>query len=411
MMIHETGHSVIGMTDTSDLRGIAGLVLPRDLNYRLETVMSFASGPGTTVGDNLPGPNVEDIWPTTPMVLDIETAQYVYGANMSYRAGDDTYHFSDADTYYETIWDAGGTDTFSIAGNQKDGFIDLRPGQYSDVGTVVHATDGNVTIPLTKTVGIAYGAIIENATGGSGNDTIIGNDADNLLSGGGGNDSIDGGSGVNTASYSGNMAQYSISTHSNGTISVADNVAGRDGTDTLKNTQLLHFADLTIASLVNQKDTVAAAAEIFQLMSGKVVDEPSINNAIGVLSTITVGLTTAAAWDAMGASLADSSFAPQFSAQLKGLDVDSFINRVTTMVFGSPTDSGALHNEYAIFKDYYAAAPDQTDPTGEVRARGSFVADMLHEASDIAFGQYYAAGQSFMSAFANGTAHFDASLF
>ncbi|MBC7136261.1 MAG: M10 family metallopeptidase C-terminal domain-containing protein, partial [Oceanibaculum nanhaiense] len=37
---------------------------------------------------------------------------------------------------------------------------------------------------------IAYGVTIENATGGSGNDTITGNDADNAITGGGGSDSI-----------------------------------------------------------------------------------------------------------------------------------------------------------------------------------------------------------------------------
>ncbi len=40
--------------------------------------------------------------------------QQKYGANMTYHAGNDTYHIPDvneAGTYYSCIWDAGGTDT------------------------------------------------------------------------------------------------------------------------------------------------------------------------------------------------------------------------------------------------------------------------------------------------------------
>jgi Ca2+-binding RTX toxin-like protein len=48
---------------------------------------------------------------------------------------------------------------------------------------------------LTDNVGIAYGAIIENAIGGSGADTIVGNSADNVLRGNAGNDLIGAGAG------------------------------------------------------------------------------------------------------------------------------------------------------------------------------------------------------------------------
>lgn len=57
---------------------------------------------------------------------------------------------------------------------------------------------------LTDNVGIAYGATIENAVGGSGNDSILGNAANNVLTGnaghdltaaGLGNDTLDGGVG------------------------------------------------------------------------------------------------------------------------------------------------------------------------------------------------------------------------
>ncbi len=49
---------------------------------------------------------------------------------------------------------------------------------------------------LVDNVGIAYGAVIENAVGGSGNDIIIGNSASNRLIGNAGNDVMSGGDGI-----------------------------------------------------------------------------------------------------------------------------------------------------------------------------------------------------------------------
>ena len=46
---------------------------------------------------------------------------------------------------------------------------------------------------LTDNVGIAYGAAIENATGGKGNDLVIGNGLDNVLKGNEGDDGLTGG--------------------------------------------------------------------------------------------------------------------------------------------------------------------------------------------------------------------------
>ena len=69
------------------------------------------------------------------------------------------------------IWDAGGIDRIDASGWNTDQVIDLGEGAMSSVGH------------LTRNVAIAYGATIEQATGGGGNDLLIGNDADNLLTG------------------------------------------------------------------------------------------------------------------------------------------------------------------------------------------------------------------------------------
>ena len=58
---------------------------------------------------------------------------------------------------------------------------------------------------------IAHGVVIENAIGGAGADTIIGNDADNFIIGGGGKDTIDCGAGNDTLSYQTAAAGVTVS--------------------------------------------------------------------------------------------------------------------------------------------------------------------------------------------------------
>lgn len=178
----------------------------------------------------------------TPMVHDIYAAQQMYGADMTTRTGDTTYGFNatadtagrDAFNFDLTpapvmaIWDAGGIDTLDASGYTTNQVIDLTPGSMSSIGGVTMADAPTLAqvnanraaagyAPLSQAsydarmaalaanpdagllvdnVGIAYGTIIENAVGGSGNDIIIGNDASNRLIGNGGNDVMSGGDGL-----------------------------------------------------------------------------------------------------------------------------------------------------------------------------------------------------------------------
>ena len=68
--------------------------------------------------------------------------------------------------------------------------------------------------------------------GGGGNDNLIGGQDDDELDGGGGND---------TATFSGDAADYDVTVLPDGRIQVSDNVPGRDGTDTLENIEQLDF--------------------------------------------------------------------------------------------------------------------------------------------------------------------------
>ncbi len=132
----------------------------------------------------------------TPMIADIAAMSVLYGLSTTTRAGATTYGFnSNAGDVYNaslyptiayTVFDSGGIDTLDYSGFSQNQRIDLTPGQFSNIG----GRTGNVIIAL--------GTQIENAIGGSGNDTLIGNGAANVLQGGSGNDVLLGGAGADT---------------------------------------------------------------------------------------------------------------------------------------------------------------------------------------------------------------------
>ncbi|MGB5975243.1 MAG: M10 family metallopeptidase C-terminal domain-containing protein, partial [Nodosilinea sp.] len=168
----------------------------------------------------------------TPMALDIAAIQSLYGANMSYNTGDDVYVLPDsniAGTFYSAIWDAGGIDAISALTATDDVIINLNdaPLVGKNAGGYVSAVEdvyGGFTI--------ANGVDIEVAVGGSGDDTLVGNEVDNLLYGLGGSDSLYGGSGDDLLNgYGGTSGEYDILS-GDYSYSEPDKEARLDGADT-----------------------------------------------------------------------------------------------------------------------------------------------------------------------------------
>ena len=240
-LIHEMGHA-LGLKHPFE----GTPVLPAALDSKLYTVMAYNIPTHSlyTSDANLPATIIA---PETPMVLDIAAIQYLYGANTTYHTGNDTYLFSPTRPFMQTIWDAGGTDTVSASTFTLPCLIDLNQGHYSSLKFPPPAD--YISFQLydgTENLAIAYGCVIENATGGSASDTLIGNSSNNTFFGGGGNDSIDGGTGTDTASFSGNRANYTVAKTASGwTISSVGSLG--EGTDTLANVERLKFADSTVA--------------------------------------------------------------------------------------------------------------------------------------------------------------------
>jgi len=164
-----------------------------NLNQGVFTTMTYNDG-WRTSGFGGPPSNLVG-GQATPMALDIALMQQRYGVNPTTGSGNTAYTLALTNSAYRSIWDVGGTDTISYAGS-GNATIDLR------AATLLNAVGGGGYVSFVQGVHggwtIANGVVIENATGGSGNDTLIGNDASNILTGGAGVDNMSGGLGDDT---------------------------------------------------------------------------------------------------------------------------------------------------------------------------------------------------------------------
>ncbi len=136
--------------------------------------------------------NSAAVSPKTLLLYDVAALQLLYGANTTYKTGNDTYSWdADVDPFM-TIWDVDGTDTIDVSNQTQVQTIDLRAGYFSSLGAVkIGYTDGTTTTHAPKdNVSIAYGTVIEKAIGSNQNDTIIGNSVANVLTGNAGNDNF-----------------------------------------------------------------------------------------------------------------------------------------------------------------------------------------------------------------------------
>ncbi|MBB4040042.1 serralysin [Microvirga flocculans] len=182
-LLHEVGHA-LGLKHPFETSSYNSTRFDDRYDHYAMTVMSYTAASWSDSA-------WPDFFPTTPMYLDMLAIQHLYGRDTKTRVGNTTYTFSSGQKYWETIYDAGGTDTIVYKG-LVGSVIDLRQGRFSSVGDAITFDDGR---SMRNTVCIGPSVVIEHATGGSGSDTLIGNDAHNTLKGNSGADTLKGGAG------------------------------------------------------------------------------------------------------------------------------------------------------------------------------------------------------------------------
>ena len=258
-VVHEIGHA-LGLKHPFNTSPSNTQTLQTFLDSRSFTVMSYSADPG----DDTTKFSYE---PTTPMVLDIQAIQYLYGRNTSYQSGNTPWSYSGSSKYHQTIWDAGGNDTISYTAT-VGGLIDLRAGiDYgSRLGTPVFVQNSSGTnLYAVNNIWIAYGVTIENATGGSGADLLQGNEVANLLQGQGGNDTIYGAE-ANDNLVGGDGADSLSGDSGNDSLNGGggdDFLSGGSGTDTLSGStgNDTYVVDNAADIIIESSDTVAGGVD------------------------------------------------------------------------------------------------------------------------------------------------------
>lgn len=303
--------------------------------------------------------------PQTPMPSDVLAIQAIYGASTTTRSDATVYGFNSTvsgaiGAIFDfarnpqpilTIFDSGGLDTLDLSGWSTPSRIDLRPGSFSSGGG------------MRQNIAIAEGTWVESASGGAGDDVIVGNDlsnwlrgrdgddeifggaGDDRLDGGSGNDRLDGGPGIDTAQLLLTQADFVITPTASGAT-----LASALGTVVTTSIELFEFADgiRTLFELV-QPDRQAP-----RLLSVSPAD------------------------DATGVA-ADAPFVLRFDEAVKpGSGVISLFDASGTLLRSVPTSDAALRFEGSTVT--WALAPARTAGAYSVMVSPGAVVDLAGNA-------------------------------
>ena len=251
---HEIGHA-LGLKHGHETGGVSNVFMDYDrdsMEFSVMTYRSYVGAPTDYYRNETWG------YAQSLMMYDIAAIQQMYGANFDTNSGNTTYTFSTTtgemfvngvgvgtpgdNRIFRTIWDGNGIDTYNFSNYTTNLTIDLTPGGWSDLDSdgifqKAYLGDGNYARGHVFNA-LQYNgdsrSLIENAVGGSGNDTIFGNNtANNLwglngndyllgeggndyLLGEGGNDTLTGGGGNDSLAGYSNGTEYDVLTGGTG---------------------------------------------------------------------------------------------------------------------------------------------------------------------------------------------------
>ena len=222
-LVHEIGHA-LGLKHPGPYNAAGGKTpgpyLPKGEDNTRYSLMSYNTPSDATVAEStdLGGGKyslaMKGVQASTYQMDDLQALQYMYGRSTKAAETDaQTYAFSDDDAnkgqFLKTVSNSNANSEIDASGISKANVIDMRAGHFSSIG--VHDAYANLAAPFNtatkwknavhskatptytgaNNLGIAAGSHIDKAKGGSGADTIVGNDdATNTIQSGAGNDTI-----------------------------------------------------------------------------------------------------------------------------------------------------------------------------------------------------------------------------
>jgi hypothetical protein len=352
-----------------------------ELNHMFGSVMSYIHGyefdaqGHVEVVPTRQRPVAEDFFldhgfAATPMAYDIAAIQYLYGANTSYRTGNNVYILPDSNdphpfvrgepneagvpesiiyqpdtAFWECIWDAGGIDEIrydvldangnAVAGT-RNVIIDLT------AATLDQSETGYGVLSYAAFIGggytIANGVVVENATGGNGNDTLRGNQAANVILGRGGDDVVTATAGLDTVDGGEGFDRLVFSGFGRGDVTISLGLP--EGRSSIG----WSAADVTTFTGVERAELFDGRVEYTASTEAALVDR--LYNAVLGREGDALGQ---ARWTALleqglsKAALAESFLgSAEGSAMMAGLDNASFVRKIYQTALGREASAGEV---------------------------------------------------------------------
>ncbi len=368
-LMHELGHA-LGLNHMGDYNAGNGRV-PLPSSYQDSSVYSIMSYFGPTgpirssevANADWIGQDGIGYEPQTPMLNDVLAIQNIYGVSSTTRTDNTIYGFhatitGESAKLYDftinkhpilTIFDSAGSDTLDFSGWIAPSTINLESGVFSSCNY------------MTNNIVIAYNCLIENAVGGSGNDTLNGNGTGNrldggtgndslyggagndFLTGGSGNDALDGGDGDDTAIFAGTYSSYTFAYASvSGVLTVTGSVTG---VDSVVRVEYFQFSDVQklLGELI-ASDTVAPTLTATSPADNAAGLLPNANLVLTFSEVITAGAGNVRLYNAAGNILATISIADVAQVAISGntLTINPTQDFVPDSGYFVNIDSGAV---------------------------------------------------------------------
>lgn len=218
--------------------------------------------------------------------------------------------------------------------------------------------------------------------GGAGSDALYGGGGDDRITGGTGSDYIDGQAGSNTAVFAGKFADYQIVTGTTVTTVTGIGARSGDGTDTLKNIQLLQFSDVAVSLGIDANNAPVLGQPT--MIDQTIVDGAAFSYVVPATSFIDLDISgNGATIDLMvlSATLADGSVLPSwlsFNATTRtfaGIPPLSAVGVYEVRVTGS--DSGGTVSDTFVLTINQAAGVDVVGTSGADILAGTFRAETM----------------------------------